>query len=81
MAAASGIDVNEFGAHVERRIFKKQVNWFDSAETVDIEYVERFINAIETQSQLPDGFIKGAVPRAGLPDVGGADLQLTGYIC
>lgn len=48
---------------------------------VDIEYVEKFVNSIENQTQLPAGFIKGALPRSGMPDVGGADLQLTSCIC
>lgn len=79
-AATSGINVNEFGAYVEKRIFNKQVDWFMSTETFDVEYVERFINAIENQSQLPTGFIEGALLRFGMPDVGGADLQLNFYI-
>ncbi len=66
---------HEFGMYAERKIFQKQIDWFCSYETFNQPYVEKFTKAIECQSQLPSGFITGALPRAGDPYVDGVSME------
>lgn len=76
----------EFGAFVEHRLFGKQVNWFESAETLEktgVDFITRFIKAIENQTPLPDGCIKEElVEREGNPYVcSGMDIEVQRYMC
>lgn len=74
-------NIHEFGVFVEHTVFGTQVDWFSSRSTVDRNYMEMFIKAIENQTELPAGSIDGAVPRASTTDIGGADIQLNVSFC
>lgn len=83
LAQLKGLPANnhEFGIYAEHKTFGKQVDWFLSAETLDIAALDMFVDAIENQTQLPRGLIGGALPREGMPNVGGTDIQLSKYFC
>lgn len=88
LAALKGLpsNCNEFGAYAEKRFFDYQVDWFKSAnnngEVLDVGYIEAFINAVETNTNLPPlGQIEGALPRIEEQGMGAADLHFNEYIC
>lgn len=78
---ALAANTHEFGIYAERKVFSKQVDWFASAKTLEIGCVENFIEAIENQNQLPTGLFERAVPRSGMPNMGGVDVQPSNDIC
>lgn len=83
LAQSQKLDVNhyEFGAYNEKRIFNMQIDWFLSSKRsgLDVNYIERFITAIEKGELLPTGLIAGAVERLASPGFG-VDIQLQYYI-
>ncbi|CAF3790133.1 unnamed protein product [Rotaria sp. Silwood1] len=54
----------EFGRLAEINLFKKQINWFQSKETINTNYVEQFLTAIQNETELPVLTENdGAIPR------------------
>lgn len=43
----------EFGRMAEIELFNGQVNWWQSVDTIDINYVLAFISAIEEGTKVP----------------------------
>lgn len=58
-----------------------QVDWFMSQLTLDMGYVERFVNAIEAQTVLPPGFVQGAIRRGVGVDIDGTDFKYDYNLC
>lgn len=85
LAQLKNLKPNEFGMYNEERTFNLQVDWFRSARenliNLDVNYIERFVKAIEDGTVLPTGNISGAVSRMQSPGMGGADIQLSCYVC
>ncbi|KAG4077177.1 hypothetical protein HA402_016164 [Bradysia odoriphaga] len=70
---------HEFGFYAEKKIFGEQIKWF-WYEVMDLEFVESFVEAIENQSSLPPGFVRGGVPRHGEMNLDGVDIEEEFYI-
>ncbi|CAF3332542.1 unnamed protein product [Rotaria sp. Silwood2] len=71
----------EFGRLAEMALFKEQINWFQSKDTINVNYVEQFLTAIENGTELPiltenDGAIRRE-PSTGM----GVDLLNDRFIC
>ncbi len=71
----------EFGRLAEINLFKEQINWFQSKETININYVEQFLTAIENGTELPALTANdGAIPRE--PSIGmDIDILHDRFIC
>jgi len=62
-------------------LFKEQIHWFQSKETININYIQQFLNAIENETELPvlTGN-DGAIPRE--PSIGmGVDILNDRFFC
>lgn len=71
----------EFGRLAEIKLFNAQINWFQSAETINGNYLEQFITAIENGSNLPVLTEKdGAIPREASTGMG-VDISNEHFIC
>jgi hypothetical protein len=71
----------EFGRLGEMNLFKEHINWFQSKETININYIQQFLNAIENETELPvltrnDGAISRE-PSIGL----GVDILNDRFFC
>jgi hypothetical protein len=63
------------------KLFKEQINWFQSKETINVNYVEQFLSAIDNGTELPvltanDGAILRE-PTLGM----GIDIVNDRFIC
>ena len=53
------------------KLFKEQINWFQSKEAINMKYVEKFVNAIENGTELPILTANDeAIPRTPLTGMG-----------
>ncbi|CAF1670393.1 unnamed protein product [Adineta ricciae] len=54
----------EFGRLAELNLFHEQIDWFQSIDTINTNYVEKFLDAIENGTHLPSLTENdGAIPR------------------
>jgi len=71
----------EFGRLAEMNLFKEQINWFQSKKTINVNYVEQFLSAIENGTELPILTENdGTIPRE--PSIGmDIDIVNNPFIC